>query len=96
MARVLRVSPRYLSDAKALAPARSRASRDVSRVLLALEDAAELPAHGDALKILPLSGRDGGQVQVLAYGRRIQGRDLVIWYRVTSTEVSLEALTRGL
>jgi hypothetical protein len=61
-----------------------------------LEDAAELPAHGDALKILPLSGQDGGQVQVLAHGRRIPGRDLAIWYRVTESEVSLEALPRAL
>lgn len=93
MGRFLRLTPRYVNDCHALAPARSPASRGVSRVLrdLLIED--ELPAHGDVRTLL---AAEGSQVQVFAYGRCVSGRDLWVWYRVTESEVRLEALTRGL
>jgi hypothetical protein len=94
LARQLRYAQRFLSNAGRLAPARSQAWRDVVRVVRALERAGTLPALGDVLTILPPSG--GEQVQLLAHGRQVPGRDLWVWYRPTDTELHLVALTQTL
>jgi hypothetical protein len=60
----------------------------------ALEKAEALPAVGDVFAILPPSA--GEQVQLMAHGRQVRGRDLWVWYRSTDTELLLVALTRTL
>jgi hypothetical protein len=61
----------------------------------ALEKADTLPAIGDVFAILPPSG-GGEQVQLMAHGRQVRGRDLWVWYQPTDTELLLVALTRTL
>jgi hypothetical protein len=93
LGRVLRLTPRYVNDCHALAPARSPASRGISRVLRDLVSEDDLPAPGDVRTLL---AAEGSQIQVFVHGRRVPGRNLWIWYRVTESEVRLEALTQEL
>ena len=93
MARELQFTQRYLSNANSLARGGSRASRDVVRVLRALQATDELPmAALDASTLLPSIGDQ--QVQQFAYRRRVPGRNLWVWYQVTESEIRLLALTR--
>jgi hypothetical protein len=91
-----RYSARFLSDAGRLAPARTQAWRDVVRVVRALEQAGRdtLPGAGDGLALLPRAGAE--EVQLMAHGRQVPGRDLWVWYQATEAEIRLVALTRSL
>jgi hypothetical protein len=93
LARELQFTQRYLSNANRLARGGSRPSRDVVRVLRALQATDDLPMSAlDASTFLPSISDE--QVQQFAYRRRVPGRNLWVWYPVTEGEIRLLALTR--
>src|SRR5580658_5282461 len=93
LARVLRFTQRYLSNAQSLGVrGGSAVSGDVARVLRALTEAPVLPGPSDVSALLA----GAAPVQVFAHGRLVPGHDLWVWYRATTGEVRVEDLTKGL
>lgn len=72
---------------------RTAASRDVGRVVLDLCNEAVLPGPNDVLNILPPKGE--GEVSHAAYGRRVPGRNLWVWY-FTNGRLRIVGVTRHL
>ena len=95
MARLLRLTPGYLSSARKLGIlAGTEVWRDVLRVLRVLESADEqgLPATDDLMVLRPPASASAPHVAV--YGRRIAGRNLWIWYQANRSHVELVGATR--
>ena len=74
-------------------------SREAGRLVRELAKADELPLPGDVEAPLPRTegalaqGSDGRQL-LTAFVRRVKGRPLWVWYRVTSTLVQLVTVTK--
>jgi hypothetical protein len=82
VARVARLSQRFLRSRARLGifPGSER-GRAVARTIAALLEAEELPGPGDAVAAIPPTGT--------ALVRRVQGRNLWLWYRVEGDTVLL-------
>src|SRR5690606_798952 len=81
VARVVRLSPRFLSRLQALGVVRgSSASMAVGRVVQALGRADVLPGPGDYEAAIPPTSR--------AWVRRVPGENLWLFYRATEEAVS--------
>jgi hypothetical protein len=94
VARLLRLTPAYLSSASQLGlRAGTAVSRDMLGVLRALEGASELelPGADDLMTLRP--PRKAGEPHTAIYGRRVSGRNIWVWYRATRSEVELVGAT---
>lgn len=89
--RTIALSPRYLSDASALGIiGGSDASRRIARVAAQLATADMLPEPGDITTLAPADER---RVMMLAHVRRIEERNLWLWYAPRGGQLVLGALT---
>ena len=89
--RTIALSPQYLSDAAALGIlGGSDASRSIARIAAQLAAADVLPEPGD---VTTLAEPDERGVAVLAHVRRVEGRNLWLWYTPRKGELLLVALT---
>ena len=87
MARGIRLTPRFLERLRATGvPSGSEASAAVGATLSTLADAAALPGLSDLEAAVPPTGR--------AFVRRVQGRNLWLWYRVESDEIVALLVTK--
>ena len=91
MAQRVRLTARYLSDARHLGVlARTHESQDVKRVIDALETASADSLESDVFTYVP---SEGDAVRVLARGRRVPHRNLWLWYWASDDELTLVGLT---
>ena len=86
MTRLVRFGGRYRRAADRLGVvAGSERGRAAGKTIAALAEADALPGPGDTLALIPPTGR--------AFVRRVQGRNLWIWYRVEGGIVYLAHLS---
>jgi hypothetical protein len=89
--RTIALSPQYLSNAAELGiVGGSDASRAIARVVLQVAAADVLPMPGDFTALVTPNERG---VMLLAHVRRVEGRNLWIWYAPRESELALVALT---
>lgn len=87
MARVVKLTPRFTARLQAANVVRgSDVSQAVGATLAALAEAEHLPGILDTLAALPPTGQ--------AFVRRIAGRNLWLWYRLTDAEVVPVTVTK--
>ena len=86
MARVVRLTPRYLRQLRAcgVKPG-SDAQLAAAATVRALAAAERLPSPGDTSALLPPVAR--------AFVRRVTGHNLWLWYRFTGEELAVVTMT---
>ncbi len=86
MARVVRLSPLFLGRLKGLGVRRgSPAAAAVGATIAALAESKRLPGLLDTSALVPPT--------TSAFVRRVAGRNLWLWYRVTATELAMVTVT---
>lgn len=85
MARVARLTPRFMQRLRVSVPRGSDAAAAVGATIAALTEAAELPGVLDVRAAIPPTSS--------AYVRRVAGRNLWLWYRVDDEGVWLLNIT---
>ncbi len=89
--RTIALSPQYLSNAAELGiVGGSEASRTIARVALQLAAADLLPLPGDVTTLVTPDERG---VMILAHVRRVERRNLWLWYAPRGNDLMLVALT---
>jgi hypothetical protein len=89
--RTIDLSSRYLNNAGTLGVVGgSGASRSIARIALHLAEADVLPEPGD---LTTLAAPDERGVMMLTHVRRIEGRNLWLWYASRGEKLLLVALT---
>lgn len=89
--RTIALSPRYLSNAAQLGVVGgSDASRAIASAILQVAAADVLPVPGD---VTTLVAPDERGVMVLAHVRRVEGRNLWVWYAPRGSQLVIVALT---
>ena len=91
MARLVRLTARYLSDARRLGVlGGTHESRAVKRIIDVLKTASTESLDADMFTYIP---GDGDAVRVLARGRRVPGYNLWLWYWPGDVELSMVGIT---
>jgi hypothetical protein len=92
LARRVRLTPRYLNDARQCGVlGGTPESRDVKRVIDVLAAASAESLGADIFTYVP---HENEAVRVLAHGRRVQQRNLWLWYWARDDELTLVGLTK--